>query len=263
MTTATERYTTKLGHGLGMIDETRSLLSLWEEGMDSAGLWRTALESGEFPGMSARRLKNVVSDCFAPRMLVHDARPARLMKHVMTVLPAKDFTQLLFVQTCRANLILADFVREVYWASYAAGRDSISNEQAREFVEQADSDGKTGKEWPDATLRRVSSYLTGCCGDFGLLEGGQRRVRRILPFRIERRVVAVLAYDLHFAGRGDNQLLTDPDWSLFGLERNDVLSELKRLSLERLLIIQSAGSVVRIGWQCKSIEELVDVIAKG
>jgi hypothetical protein len=263
MTTATERYTTKLGHGLGMIEETRSLLRLWEEGMDVAGLWRAALDSGEFPGMSARRLRNIVADCFAPRLLVREAQPARLMKRVMDVLSAKEFSQLLFVQTCRANMILADFVREVYWAKYAAGRDAIANDEAREFVEQAERDGKTTKEWPDATVRRVSSYLTGCCGDFGLLESGTRRVRRILSFRIEQRVAAVLAYDLHFAGRGDNLLLSDSDWSLFGLERDDVLAELKRLSLKRLLIIQTAGSVIRIGWPCKSIEELVDVIAEG
>ncbi len=263
MTVTTEKYTVKLNQGLGMIDETRSLLSLWEEGMDVSNLWRAALDSGQFPGMSARRLRNVVSECFAPRFLTNEAQPARLMKQVMSLLPAKDFSQLLFVQTCRANLILADFVREVYWTSYAAGRNSISNEQAQEFVERAERDGKTSKGWSDSTIRRVSSYLTACCGDFGLLDGGNRQVRHILPFRIQQNVVAMLAYGLHFEGRGDNQLLSDTVWSLFGLERDDVLDEIKRLSLKKLLIVQSAGSVIRISWQCKNIEELVDVISKG
>lgn len=255
-------YTTQLQAGLGMIDESRSLLDLWHEGMTPSALSKVALESGRFPTMSARRVRNLAVECFAPRCLATDPKPAFILKKLVKVLSSREFSQLLFLYTCRANVILGDFVRDVYWALYAAGRVTISSEDAAEFVIRANQDGKTSKPWSESTIRRVSSYLTGCCADFGLLESGAKSVRRILPYRIEMRVAALLAYELHFAGRADNRIIADRDWLLFGLDRDDVLSELRRLALKGLLIVQSAGGVTRIGWQHKTIEEVIHVLAQ-
>lgn len=108
----------------------------------------------------------------------------------------------------------------------------------------------------------MSRYLTGCCADYGLLERGQRSSRRILPFRIAFPVAAYLAYDLHFAGVGDNALLGHEDWMLFGLDRQAVLGELKQLSLKGLLIVQAAGDVVRISWKHQTMESLLDVLTQ-
>ena len=183
------------------------------------------------------------------------------MKLLSPHLEPRSIRQLLFLFTCRANQILSDFVRDVYWEAYSAGRTDIDNETAREFVVRANQDGMTAKQWSATTVRRVGSYLTGCCCDFGLLEAGARTRRRILPFRIEPQVTTILAYDLHFAGLGDNRVLASEDWGLFGLERGDVVGELKRQSLQGKFIIQTAGGISKISWPCKSIEELVDVIA--
>ena len=245
-----------------MIEETRSLLALWDDGMNTAELYQVALDSGQFPNMSARRLRNLVAECFAPRLLVADAAPAKLMKLLMPIQDSREFAQMLFVFTCRANLVLADFVREVYWDMYSAGRDSITISQARDFVQQANSDGKTVNKWSETTIQRVATYLMGCCADFGLLDTAKRGVRTILPFRIQQHVAATLAYELHFCGYGDNQIVQHPDWRLFGLERADVLSEFKRLSMQGFFIIQNAGTTVRISWQYATLQELINVLAK-
>ena len=114
--------------------------------------------------------------------------------------------------------------------------------------------------WSEIMVRRVASNLTGCCADFGLLEQGTKSVRKILPYRIEPTVVTILAHDLHFASHGDNRVIHDPAWALFGLEPPEVMDELKRLSLRNLLIVQTAGGVVRIGWQYRTMEALIDVL---
>jgi hypothetical protein len=87
--------------------------------------------------------------------------------------------------------------------------------------------------------------------------------RPILTFRITPTVASILAHDLHFRGLGANALLQNPDWGLFGLEADDVLGELKRLSLRGELIVQSAGGLIQVSWKQKSMEELADGIAKG
>ena len=71
-----------------------------------------------------------------------------------------------------------------------------------------------------------------------------------------------MEHELHFAGVGDNALLAHEDWRLFGLAREDVLEEFKRLSLKGLLIVQAAGDTIRIGWKQQDMEALCDVLTQ-
>lgn len=256
------QYTTQLQAGLGLLDETKSLLGTWEPGMSAQRLYQQALASGDFPNVAARRLQNIVTECFAPRYLVNDGRPAHLLQRLVRVLSSAEFNQLLFIYTCRANAVLADFVRQVYWGRYAGGYQQITSDDARQFIERAINDGKTQKRWAESTVRRVSAYVMGAAADYGLLEPGLRSNRQLLPFRVLPTTVVYLAHELHFAGVGDNALLAHEDWGLFGLSRDDVLDEIKRQSLKGYFIVQSAGDVVRIGWKHQSMEALCDVLAQ-
>lgn len=255
-------YTSQLGAGLGLVDETKTLLGLWSPGMSVSQLHQVALGSGRFPTVTARRLRNIVVECFAPRYLVADGAPAAHLKRLSATISTADLTQLMLVFTSRANSILGDFIRQVYWARYAGGYTQITNSDARMFVERAIDDGLTTKRWSESMVQNVSGYLTGCCADYGMLERGRRTSRRILSFRISPVVAAYLAYELHFSGVGDNALLTHEDWQLFGLAREDVLEELKRLSLKGLLIVQAAGDVIRISWKQQDMEALCDVLTQ-
>ena len=109
------KYTTRLQAGLGLIPETLKLLAAWAPGVTGQDLLKVALASGEFPTMTARRLRNLIIEAFCPRYLVDGAAPARLLKAVLASLPKDDFRALCFIFTARANLILGDFVRHVYW----------------------------------------------------------------------------------------------------------------------------------------------------
>ena len=254
-------YTTQLQAGLGLIEETRQLFQVYQPGMTSTQLYDTALESGRFPLVTARRLRNIVAECFAPRYL-RNQQVAVQLKLLAGRLTVPELNQLMLIYTARANLVLADFVREVYWVRYSAGRNEIDLEDARTFVLNSVREGKTQKPWSETTIKRISSYLMGCCVDYGLLINNGRNQRLIAAYRILPKVAAYLAYELKFSGLGDNQIVSHPDWALFGLERADVRDQLKRLSLQSLLIFQAASDVVHIGWTYKSMEELTDVIAQ-
>ncbi len=259
----TEAYSSMLNAGIGMIEETRTLLNIWHPGMSWTELNQNALQSGLFPNITARRLRNFIVEAFKPRYLVNDEAPAKLLKALQSKFSNNEFNQLLFLYTCRESRVLYDFIRDVYWSMYSSGRDKISNEDAHLFVIRANQDGKTVKPWSEITLLKVAAYLTSSCADFGLLEEGSKSIRKILPFRIESRVAVILAYDLHFSGHGDNSVLSHPDWALFGMDRADVLNEFKRLALKGWWIIQSAGDVTRIGWQYPSMEELINALPQG
>lgn len=256
-------YTTQLQAGLGLIDETRSLLELWQFDMTASELNVIALESGHFSNNTARRLRNIVSECFAPRYLSPDASAAKHLKQLLGKASSATINQLMFLYTCRANRILADFVREVYWDRYEGGYELISKQDGLDFINRALDDGKMTRRWSDSTVSRVASYLLGSCADFGLLGQRSGSGRKMSSFQIDPSVATFLAYDLHFQGMGDNAVVAHPDWMLFGLEHADVRDKVKRMALKGLVIFQSAGDISHISWNHKTMEEVADVIAEG
>lgn len=254
-------YTTQLQAGLGLVDETRLLLTLYEDGMAPQDMLSRALDSGLFPRVTARRLRNIVIECFAPRYMRPPAA-APVLKRLADSLGRAEFIQLLLLHTARANLVLADFIRDLYWPRYVAGRDTLTLDDAKAFVLAGVREGRTQKPWSDSTVRRVGTYLLSCCADYGLLSNNIRGPRRIQPLRVHPNVAAYLAYDLRFQGLGDNQVVGHEDWQLLGLQLADVRDQFKRLSLQGHLILQAAADIVHIGWTYKTMEEFIDVLAR-
>jgi hypothetical protein len=84
--TDSKPYTTQLQAGLGLVNETKTLLELWAPGMTANQLHQVALESGRFPNVTARRLRNIVVECFAPRYLVTGGAQAAHLKHLASVI---------------------------------------------------------------------------------------------------------------------------------------------------------------------------------
>ena len=255
---ADQMYTTQLQAGLGLVQETSALLDLWEPGDTASQLCDRALESGQFPTVTARRLRNIVAECFAPRYLNPVENVAWRLKQLKAVLSGADFRQLLLLHTARANKILADFVRDVYWERYAGGYDYVTSEDAEDFVRHALDEGKTEKYWADSTVKRVCSYLLGACSDYDLLGDRTGSGRIITAGRLSSVTAAYLAYDLNDQGMADNVMAAHPDWKLFGLDEQSVRGELKNLSLQGLIVLQAAGDIVHISWRYSSMEEFID-----
>lgn len=254
-------YTTQLGAGLGLVEETKLLLSLYEEGMSTTELYGKALNSGLFPMVSARRLRNIIAECFSPRYIKPGV--ALTLKKLGPVTSSSIFVQLLLIHTALANRVLLEFITDIFWAKYSGGHDVISGDDAREFIVNAVREGKTQKPWADSVIKRVSSYVLGCCADYGLLSSGRVSKRTIQPVRLQQSTALYLSHWLHFSGLGDNAVINHECWKLFGLEPFDVREELKKLAKNGWLIVQSAGDVTRISWQFKTMEDVIDVITQG
>lgn len=253
-------YTTQLGAGLGLVNETKLLLEIYEPDMTVSELYEEALSSGLFPMVTARRLRNIIAECFSPRYIKTNV--AIHLKKLAPVISSQDINQLFLIHTAQANKVLQDFIIEVYWNRYSGGHDTITTEDARDFMAHAIDEGKTQKPWADSVVKRVSSYIIGCCADYNLLSSGRSPTRTIQPIRIHLKTSLYLAHFLHFNGLGDNAIISHESWKLFGMQPNEVRDELRMLAKNNWLIVQSAGDVTRISWQFKKMEEVIDVIAQ-
>ena len=255
------QYTCNLTQGLGLIDETLSILELWEPGMGAVKLYEKVLSSGLFSTMTARRVKNIVVDVVRTRYLVDNGKPAMLIKAMAGRFNKRAVSQIMYVYTCQVNRILFDFITDVYWSAFAACRDSVTGDMALQFVRRAVAEGKTTCRWSDSVIRRNAAYLIGACSDFGLLEKSRKTEKKICSLIIDADAALIIAHELHFSGLGDNAIVSNEIWSLFGLDRSDVIDTLKRISVRGALIVQQAGEVLSIGWKYKNMEELVNGIA--
>ena len=256
------KYTTALGKGQGIIDETLALLNIWEQGMTAKQLADRAVEEGVLSRATAKRARDLVFEAFAPRYLIDGARPAIYLSELLNAgaIPT-TLNQLLLVYAARANAVLHDFINEVYWAKYSAGASSLGKMDALNFLEAAHTLGRLPDRWSDKMMSRVASYLRGSLADFGLLEKGRKSTRNITPIHIHSFTSLFLTHELHFSGYGDDGVLQNPDWQLFGLEKLEIVRELQRVSNDHF-ILQYSGELVRISWKYKSMEEAIRAITR-
>jgi hypothetical protein len=257
-------YTTQFQAGLGMIHETLDLLRLWVPGDNRTSLVKKVITSGLFSRTTARRARNIVAEMFAPRFLTNERPGAGYLKQLVSDGHSiDDLKQLFFLYTSRAQVILADFLGEVYWPRYSAGAHVLNRVEAENFIQRALHNGKMRKRWTEATIRRVSAYLLGCCVDFGLVSSTGRSRWTISRFAIRPNVALYLAYELHFSGLSDVAVIESANWRYFGLEPNDVVNQLKGLSNNGHLIMQATTDLVHISWKYPSMEDCIRAIAKG
>lgn len=256
-----KKYTTELSKGQGLVDETITLLNIWNSGMSSQELASIAVSQGVLSKATAIRTRDIISRQFTPRYLSDGGRPAHQIKTLLgNGLSVSKIKQLLLIHTARANRIIHDYICEIYWPKYQAAQQGVSKEDARQFIREAVNNGKTVTRWSENMIEKVARYLNGCLFDFGLVEDSTGDIRRMKNYRIEQATALYLVHDIHFSGQNDNAILQNEDWLLFGLEPMDVRYELERVS-PGFFIPQFAGDLLRITWQHNTMEETLHAIA--
>jgi hypothetical protein len=262
MTTA-PHYTTNLSKAQGMVPETLELLELWEPGMSVGELKSRVRAMGALGKATQVRVDDLVARGFAQRFLSGDGKPAQWLRHLLlTRAPRALLRQLILIYTARANLILHDFIREVFWVKYASRAVELTKPDARDFIERAVSRGALEKRWSDYMMERASRNLLGTLADFELIAGNRFGRRHIRPMFILPETVVFLAYELHFGGVEDQELVRHRDWGLFGLPPADVISSLDKAASQGHLFVQHSGSLLRLEWNYHTMEEMLDALAR-
>jgi hypothetical protein len=173
MTTA-PHYTTNLSKAQGMVTETLELLELWEPGMTVVELKARVRATGALGKATQVRVDDLVGRGFAQRYLIEGGKPARWLRHLLlSQAPRGLLRQLALIYTARANRILHDFIREVFWLKYSSRAGEVTKQDARDFIDQAVSRGALEKRWSDSMVERVTRYLLGTLVDFELIASNQ------------------------------------------------------------------------------------------
>ena len=261
--TALAPYTTNLSKAQGIIPETLELLELWEPAMSVMDLKARVRETGALGRATQVRVDDIVGRAFAQRFLAGSGPPALYLRRMLqNRLPRVVLRQVLLIYTARANRILHDFVREVYWTKHQSGAGEVGKQDTREFIERAISRGDVKPRWSDTMIEKVTRYLLGTLVDFEMITANAFGKRQIRPSFVAPETVVYLAYELHHAGADDEALVRHPDWGLLGLSQADVISSLESAATQGYLFIQHSGALVRMEWKYASMEDMIDALAR-
>ena len=251
-------YTVGLSKGASAVEETRLLLGAWVPGEDDQLFLTRVRESGLLGRQTAQRTRDLVFRVFRYRLLRPSDQPARWLKHLLELTgDLQTFRELLFLYTARTEALLYDFTIERFWPACRAGELYLRLEDVQDFLRQGMENSRIPRSWTPSTQTKISRSVLGALRGFGLLHEPRPGQREIVQHKPTDFAVVYLAYDLHLASLSDAMVVEHPDWHLFGLDREQVLQRLDGLDQRAGLVIQRAGSVVRITWLHSTMDEVI------
>lgn len=248
-------YNSNLLKGTGLIQEMLVLIDAYNKGESPNNFQKRVLEEGLLSKSTDNRTIDVVRNIFKTRFLEKKIDVPEAIRSMREEYVSMDvIIQLFFIYTCRANPILGDFIRDVYFSAIEKGILNITAEDPKIFIRDAISDGRIPKKWSQSTIEKVSQHINACLIDFGLTE----KNKTIKSFRIIDLSANYLAHELHFSGFSDNEILYHEDWELFGLTPNEVAQILERISYKGTFLFQYSGQILKIGWSYNNMKEFIE-----
>jgi hypothetical protein len=254
-------YTEALAHGGALLDEMRALMSVWQAGELTPDFIRRVRRDDILGSTTARTISDYVR-VFARRFVASPGTPVRYMQRLLRGdVHRQVFADLAFYYTAEQDDLLRDFTVLRYWPLVREGRLTISTDDARQFIWEAEQDGRIRAPWSASVRKDMPARLLNALADFGLLGARKGGRRQVVPYRASDGSLVYLTHLLHESHVSDASLADQPPWLLFGLESRDVLNRLDQLAGDGWFVVQRAGEVVRITWKYQRLEEVVDALA--
>jgi hypothetical protein len=256
-------YTAKAIKATGLVEETKALLRAWRPGESTADLRRRAREEALLGKATASRSDDVVAHAFNQRFLAGHRPVAPFLKRLLEQRGAgRWFIDLCLLYTARADVVLRDAITVYAGTRRSAGRDYIDTPSLVRFLEDQEVAGRMKHAWSSNVKEGVAQHVLRQMTEFALAGANRRGIRDLLPFEPSDLAVAWLAYDLHFQGCSDIEVLSHPDWQIWTIDESHVRDRMTRLAGPSIWEFQAAGNVAQITWACRGVEETLDVLAR-
>jgi len=240
--------------GGALLEDTRRFLERWDLAQDPAENLRLFSDT-DLLGKTEARRRDVLNRLRA-RFVTSGADIVRALKSLTDDLSA--FRAACYYETARTDPLLAAFAEE---ALFQWARDGRKEVDVRAVLEWVRSNPRI-PVWSEYTALRVCRGVLSALRDFGILEGpaGGRR-KRIVQVHMGIRGFAYVALRERQRLGSDRALLASTAWRWYLLDSGAV----RRLFLEAdgvgILRFYEAGSIVRVDWLIRDLEEVAHVHA--
>jgi hypothetical protein len=243
-------YNTDLLKATGLVQETLVLLEAYQPGQPKEVFGRYVKETDLLGKATQNRVNDILRSSFFRRYVsAGDDTVAALKLLQANHVGFEVLNQLFLVYTCRANIILGDFIRLVYWPKSTEGVAKLLTTDPVDFINGAIHDGRIVSHWSDSSRKHVAEKIIACLIDFHLIE----KNKTIRPFSPSNATINFLLHEGHFRGLSDMQLLHHPDWALLGLSVDQLIRRINMLTQRGQFIAQYSGELLTISWLYPSL----------
>lgn len=248
-------YNSDLLKGTGLIQETIQLIDYYEPGISKQEFTAKVIDYNTLGKAHENRIKDIVHHVFYKRYLKEGEETVLELQTLRSkFVSLEQLSHILLMLTAKANPILFDFIVEVFHKEIKKGEQNLPNKAALDFIELAIKEGRIERNWAKSTKQKVSEHINACLIDFKLID----RNKQILPQYIDDFVFNYWLHKLHFSGVTDNNLMAHPDWQLWGIEPQEWLQIVNRLSYKGFFVFQYSGELTHITWNYKSVKEFIN-----
>jgi hypothetical protein len=167
------------------------------------------------------------------------------------------FREACYYEATRTDELLAAFAEGPLFAWYEAGRREVSLDDVGRWLA---SDARVPR-WNMQTRLRVARGLLATVRDFGILRGAARgRRKQIAPPRLSIRGFIYVALRERNQSNSDRALINSSVWRRYLLSTDDVRHLFREADRLGYLRFAEVGSMVRVDWLVKDLEEIPDVV---
>jgi hypothetical protein len=257
---ADPRYTSNITKKGAVVREMFLLLREWVPG-EPFEAFADRVVGQNLLGKNTRwQINDALQRAFRRRLLTPDDTPARVLKTLSDADVGEHvLVPLLFYWTCVADRLLFDFAARFLKDLWDRGRLYVESQDALRFVEDLIHQGQVEGQWSPYLCIRTARGLLATTRDFGVLEGHHRK--RLTSPQLPWESATVIAYDLRARGTPPPDILSTSVWHIFLLGQDDVRRILLTAEQEGYLKVQDAGSIVRMDWSYRDLQEVAHALA--
>lgn len=256
----TASYTSKIIKAGALLADTKLLLAHWQLA-DSVRRNSERIRRENLFGKASRSRVEDVLVIFRQRFLAEECVTKALVTLVLGRFPAAALDRILYFHAARADRLLHDTVTEILVPLQARGLTDIDVATLQRPLKKWVDEGKTSGKWSEPTIVRIAQGLLSALRDFGVLQGAVKK--RIAPAYLPVNAFAYLAFYFKQHQPSGAKLVELPEWRLFFLHRDGVERFLFEAHQHNLLEYHAAGSVTRLTFPTKTLEEYAHVLAQG
>lgn len=247
------KFTSKLLKTTALIDDTSLFLTYWDNDKTKEQNLQIIRDDNLLNKKSRSRVVDILK-IFNQRFLFNDD-VIRSLSYLQKKGVSKEvMLPLLYYFSVKNDLFLNDFVIEFLQPRYENGQNDIPISVAVNVVKQWNEEGRTTANWSDETVLHIAQHALATLRDFHLLEGGVNK--RITPLFVPDQAFAYLALFMSLNGINGERLVRNPEWKLFFMTPELIERFFLSCHQEGYLSYHAAGSIYRIEFSHKSLEEL-------
>jgi len=244
------QFSSKLLKGGALLADTRRLIEVWEDDASTGDNLDRITDGNLLAKNSRTRTADVLKYVLGPRFVAPGRHVIPALRLLIRTPDA--FREACYYEASRDDQLLAAFSEGPVFDWYKSGRPTVNLDETSRWL--ATFLAKHQTAWTESVQTKVARGLLAALRDFGVFDGAN--LKRFAVPRLSTAGFSYVAFRQHEQGVSSRGLVHGNVWRRWLLEESRVIELFTHAERLGVLSYSQAGSLVRVDWKIKSLEEV-------